>query len=82
MLLHQLQREESMSCCNIMVHIKLFSTVVQNRHSDCLSPPAAWEVKVWQPWVVHGLNHFHELKCNSNHRQARALEALGLYSAL
>lgn len=68
-----------MSCCNIMGHIKLFSTVVHLRHSACLSLPTAWEVKVWQPWVVHGLNHFPELKPNSNYAQARALEALGLY---
>lgn len=32
--------------------------------------------------VVHGLNPFPELKWNSNHAQARALEALGLYRGL
>lgn len=71
-----------MSCCNTVGHIKLFSTVVQLRHGDCVSLLTAWEIKVWQPWVVHGLNHFPELKLDSNHAQPRALEALGLYRGL
>lgn len=82
MLLGQLRRGESMSLCNFMGYIKLFSPVVQLRHGDWLSLPTAWEVKAWLPWVVCGLNHFLEFKLNTNHAQPRALEALGLYRSL
>lgn len=82
MLLSQLQRDESMSWWNITGHIKLFSTVVRLRHGDCLCLPTAWEVKVWKLWVVRGLNHFPELKLDSNRAQPRALEALGLSRGL
>lgn len=38
-----------------------------------------WEIKVWQLRVVIGLNHFPELKHDSNlDAQPKTLEALGL----
>lgn len=38
-----------------------------------------WEIKVWQLWVAIGLNHFPEIKYDSNlDAQPRTLGALGL----